>query len=381
MRRVALIIGQLGAGGGAERQLAHLALGLPRSRWQPEVFCLSSLSEPLGATLRSAGVPVHVLPSRGRRDLARLAKLASALRGGDYALGHSWLSADNVYHALASLLAPARPVVTSFRSSEGPRRGAWSWLEAWAYGLSHSVVTNSEAGKRFLLLYRNVSPTKVRVLPNGVDFSRLDGLPDRESSRAALGIPSGATVALFLGWFRVEKNFPLLLGAAARLREDHPGLHWLLVGEGEERASVERLTERHGLASCVHLAGERQDLREVMAASDLFVLTSDWEGLPGALLESQGAGLPAVTTDVGDCRRVIEGAGSGRLVPVGDEAALAKAVSFYVRDRAAREREGRAGREYVRTTYGIPAMVRNMESLYEELCCDGPIEGRGARDE
>jgi glycosyltransferase involved in cell wall biosynthesis len=367
---VALIIGQLGPGGGAERQLARVATGLSRQRWATEVFCLSGFSEPLASVLREGGVPVNVLPSASHADPFRLARLTAALWRGKFDLSHSWLPADNLYHRLAALLARRRPVLTSFRTSVPCFTGLRDRLERWSYRTSDRVITNSRAGERFLVRDRGVCPSCIRVVPNGMDFSRLDDLPRPSEARRSLGLPPDFPVMLFLGWFRPEKNFSLLLAAAQVLRQRRPELRWLLVGDGPSREQVENEVDGRGLGDRVVLTGALEDVRQVMAAADLFVLTSDFEGLPGALLEALAAGLPAITTDVGDCREVIEDSGGGSVVPVGDADALAQAIERELRQPSEMRKRGLEARARVRERYGVPGMLRAMESVYEEVCED-----------
>jgi glycosyltransferase involved in cell wall biosynthesis len=183
-------------------------------------------------------------------------------------------------------------------------------------------------------------------------------------------LPEDAVVGLSVGWFRPEKNLPLLLEAASRLRPRHPRLHWLLVGDGPCRQEIEDQRERLGLVDRVRLTGPLEDLRAITGAADFFALTSDWEGLPAALLESLGAGLPAVTTDVGDCRELVQEAGVGCVVPTKDPEALSEGVSTLLGGLAKLKQRAREGRRTVRERFGVPGMLRAMEEVYHEVCTE-----------
>jgi glycosyltransferase involved in cell wall biosynthesis len=271
-----------------------------------------------------------------------------------------------VYHRLAALTAPSLVVLTTCLTSRGSPDPLHRRLESWAYRTSDRVLTNSEAGREFLIRSEGVSPTGIRLVPQGIDFSAFDCLPPRMEARARLGLPAEAVVALFLGWFRPEKNLGLLVEAAARLRSVHPRLHWCLVGEGVEGESLGRRIDDENLGDVISLPGRREDLAEVFAAADLFVLSSNYEGLPGALLEALGAGLPAVVTRVGDCRDLVEGSGAGLSASPGDSEAFAGRVAELAADPELRRRMGRRGKRETRRRFGVEAMVRETQRVYEE---------------
>jgi glycosyltransferase involved in cell wall biosynthesis len=144
-------------------------------------------------------------------------------------------------------------------------------------------------------------------------------------------------------------------------------MHVVIVGEGPERARLEAQAAHLGLAEQVHFVGHQQDVRPWLAAFDVCVLSSDWEGMSNAILEAMAAGLPVVATAVGGTPEVVVDGVTGFLVPPRDPQALADAILRLLRDPDLRRRMGEAGRAHVTEHFSVEQMVHKRERLYEEL--------------
>jgi glycosyltransferase involved in cell wall biosynthesis len=150
-------------------------------------------------------------------------------------------------------------------------------------------------------------------------------------------------------------------------RADLATLHLLVIGDGELRGELERRVAALGLEPRVHFAGARRDLGNVLAAIDLFVMPSLWEGLPLSLVLAMGAGLPAIATRVAGIPEVIENDVSGLLVPPGDKDQLSAALARVTGDAALRARLGEAARAFVRPRFGVDRYVASITDLYSDL--------------
>ena len=157
----------------------------------------------------------------------------------------------------------------------------------------------------------------------------------------------------------------MLVEAAARLRETHPEAQVLIAGEGPERAGLEALRERLGVDGAVRLLGVRNDVPDILAALDVAVCCSDFEGGPLSVMEYMGAGLPVVATRVGGLPELVKDGETGVLVEPRDPAALAAAIGELLDDPGRRDRLGAAGRELRSSEYDIDVWVRRLEDLYE----------------
>lgn len=287
------------AAGGAERQLLLTLRHLP-----PEVECeVATLTNPgtVAAALRAEGFPVHDLAMRGNRDLAVLPRLTRLIRRGRFDVVHTHLYRAGLYGRLAARLAGVRTVLATEHSLHAGTiegrpvtRGVKSlYLAAERLGGSTVAVSHQVAGT---LAEWGVPGPRVHVLPNGIEAARY-ALPTasraalRQTVRASLGLPQEAWVVGAVGRLVPGKRFSVLVEVLAALPPQRdPRL--LLVGDGPERAALERQAERLGVAGRLLTTGERDDVRDLLTAMDVLAAPSVEETFGLAVLEALAAGLP-----------------------------------------------------------------------------------------
>jgi glycosyltransferase involved in cell wall biosynthesis len=354
-------------GGGAERFVSTVLGCLDRELFAPSLCLLrGERSYPL-----PEDVPLSVLdknrPWHLPRSIARLARLVDALRPDALLSAFSYPSfvAGN---ALA--LARHRPAWLA-RVASHPDHAEAGWLRPWMrrlYRRADLVVANSQAlCRRLDLVYADPRKT-ARHLPNATDFARLDAL----AAEPAEPPPRGRLRVASVGRLHPVKRFDLLLDALAHVRAHHD-VELVLCGEGRERERLRRRARRLGLADRVRLLGFQANPYPWLATSHLFALTSDLEGLPNALIEAQGLGIPAVATDCPTGpREIVDHGATGLLVPTGDAVAVAAAIRELLADPARRLAMGAAARARTRARFAAPEVTRRLEALLLEAA------GRGA---
>jgi glycosyltransferase involved in cell wall biosynthesis len=202
----------------------------------------------------------------------------------------------------------------------------------------------------------------------------------RESVRAALGLDAGGTLVLAVGSLTRQKAQHVMLEAFAAARRAHPGARLCIAGEGRLRPALEARIAALGIGDAVHLLGSRLDVADLMEAADLFTLSSEREGLSVTLLEAMRAGLAAVVTDIGGNGEAVADGVTGRVTPVGDAAAMARAFDELLGDAPRRAALGAAARARWEARYTAERMVRETEALYREALAEAgrPVAG-GAR--
>jgi len=206
-----------------------------------------------------------------------------------------------------------------------------------------------------------IDPARIVAIPNGAVPPRPSRPPG--ALRAEMGL-EGGPVLLMAGRFTAQKNHALLLDALPAVLARHPGTTALLAGDGPLRGAVARGVAARGLSASVRLLGERADLADLMATSDLLVLPSLFEGLPMVLLEAMASGLPCVGTDVGGIADVVEHGVAGWLAPPGDAAAFGAAVAAALDDPARLRAAGEAARAAHAARFGADRMVAETRALY-----------------
>ncbi|MEU3562207.1 glycosyltransferase [Kitasatospora sp. NPDC006786] len=285
------------AAGGAERQLHLLLRHLPAHQ-QCEVLALTNPGA-VAAALRSDGVTVHHLGMRGNRDLGALPRLVRLVRAGHYDLVHTHLYRAQLYGRLAARLAGVRAVVSTEHSLhagviEGrPVTRGVKGLYLAAERLGSTTVAVSRQVAQTLRSW-GVPPARIELIPNGIDTSRYR-LPPAERAaarrrvRAEIGLPQGSWAVGGVGRLVPGKRFEVLVEALAGL---DPATRLVLVGEGPERAALERRAEELGVRERLVLTGERDDVPELLAALDVLAAPSTAETFGLGVLEGLAAGLP-----------------------------------------------------------------------------------------
>ena len=228
------------------------------------------------------------------------------------------------------------------------------------------VIAVSEPIRQTLIEF-GANPSNVRRISNGVDhtvFTRVAGL--RESARRSLGIPPEAVVLGSIGRLEPEKRYSLLLDAAAALRDEFDPFV-VIAGAGSQQPTLEAVARDRGMLHRLKLLGHRHDVVDIHHAFDVYVQTSDREGIPNAVLEAMAVGTPVVATDVGGTGELISDAVHGLLVPAESPAALTAAVRATLVDSEAAARRARAARARVQTELSFAARLAAVEQIYREL--------------
>ncbi|AKT50122.1 glycosyl transferase family 1 [Arsenicicoccus sp. oral taxon 190] len=355
--------------GGAENLLVELARHAP-----PDLELAVASLGPAGRgkdamleRLREVGLSPWHLDVRRLADPVGVLRLARTLRASSADVVHAHLGYSATLVPLAARLAGTPCVATLHLVPQlgSPADRVKERLSVLAPGhLGRLVLVSQAAYDGYAEHYGPARPTW-RHIPNGVDVDRF-GL-ERRPLPPELGVPDGAPVWAAVAALRPPKGHLLLLDAWARLLDAQPDAHLVVVGDGEARADLEARVAELGLGHRVHLLGRREDVPDLLAGVDGVVSASTTEALPTALIEAAACGLPVVATDAGGTREVVLDGVTGRLVPVGDGAALTAALTDLMTDPAARAAYGTAARQRAEQVFSMQAWTRALHDLYAEV--------------
>lgn len=355
--------------GGGEESLLGLLGALDGARWTPAVVVPAEGA--VAARARALGGAVHVIPLPSlRRPGPALARSVTALRrlvmATAAALVHANGSRAMAYAGVAARLA-RRPVIWHVRIGERDPLldRALGWLADRVIVISHAVARRFPAA---------LAP-KVRVVHNGVDLGRFTPRPAPAGLRRRLGVPDVAPAVVSVGRFVAFKGYAHLLDAAAALGAARPAAHWVLVGDGELRGELEAQARRLGLAGRVHFTGWREDVPDLMALGDLFVLPSLAEHFGRVLIEAMAMAKPVVATAAGGVPEIVVPGETGLLVPPADPRALAAAVRELLDDPARAGRLGAAGRRRAEAVFSIERHAELVARVYGEVLGAGRARG------
>jgi glycosyltransferase involved in cell wall biosynthesis len=207
-----------------------------------------------------------------------------------------------------------------------------------------------------------------QLLLNGVNTRRFDpGQYDPVEARRSLGLPVEAPIIGTVCVFRTQKRLPEWLALARRVKDTYPAAHFVLVGDGPEEDAVRARAAELDLTDCLHLPGRLEEVRPWLAALDVYLMSSEFEGLPIAMLEAMSMGLPVVATRAGGIGEVVREGQEGFLSSVAEWERLEKPLLRLVGDAPLREELGAAARRRVVESFSIERMARSLEEVYLEV--------------
>jgi len=366
--KIALAITDLDVGG-AERNLAELATRLDRERFDPVVHCLQPRPQKPEAScvpaLEGAGIPVHFLEVRRLwHALPALRRWTRLLAEQKPVLLQSFLFHANILGRIAARRAEVPWVVSGIRVAE--RRQRWRlWIDRLTAAKVDRHVCVSQSVARFAAERGRLPPDRLAIIPNGVDVSVYPA--PRAADLASLGIGPGRRIVVYVGRLDRQKGLAWLIASSRQWLESLPDCELLLVGEGPERRRLEAMCRANATGQRVRFAGWRHDVPEILAAADLLVLPSRWEGMPNAVLQAMASGLAVVATDVEGVRELLGPQADRQVVDYGDTETLTAKIVALMTDRSAAADLGGRNRRRVEEQFGVEGMVEAYQDLWTSL--------------
>ena len=365
--RVLTLIDRAFAFGGAELLARHILTRLDSDRFE-RIVC-GTRAEPASLvapeTFEREGIRFLSLDRHSRTDVVAWRPLLSLIARERIDVLHTHKFGSNASGAILGRLARV-PVIVAHEhtwSFEGQRLRRLIDREVVARGASVIVAVSREDRRRMIAIER-IDPNVVRFIPNGIPPLAP---PSGRDVRAELAIPADAPLIGSVSVLRPQKALDVLIEAAWILHHEFSRVRVLIAGVGPERETLERLIRERGLTDVVTLLGGRRDVPDLLAALDIAVNSSDFEGTPLAVLEYMAAGKGIVATRVGGVPDLIEDGVHGLLVAPRDPHALACAIADLVRSPSLRADMGSRARERQRREFDIDVTVRRIEDLYEQL--------------
>jgi glycosyltransferase involved in cell wall biosynthesis len=351
--------------GGAETLLVNLVRRMDRRRFQPEICCLKEPG-PLGEQLASE-MPVYSGFLESKYDLRVVSRLRRLMVRRQTDALVTVGAGDKMFWGRLAAWRARVPVVLSALHSTGWPDGVGT-LNRCLTPLTDGFIAVAKDHGRFLIEEEGFPANKVHVIPNGVDTQRFCPNPvAREAIRHDLRIHADVPVFGIVAALRPEKNHLLFLRAAKLIRQAIPDAMFLLVGDGPQREQIKVAVASAGLHDCVRLLGSRGDIPDLLAAMDVFVLSSRMEANPVSILEAMAAGLPVVATRVGSVFETVHDGRNGYLVQSGDAESIARHCIFLASRPDVAQRMGQLGRQVTEQQWSVDCMVEGYQQLIVEV--------------
>jgi glycosyltransferase involved in cell wall biosynthesis len=354
--------------GGAETLLVNMLDRFDSRRIVAEVVCLKSPG-PLGESI-SDRHRVHSNFLKKKWDLRVLPRLVSLMHKRQIDAVITIGAGDKMFWGRLAARCAGVPVICSALHSTGWPDGVGR-INRWLTPITDGFIAVADHHGAHLAKYERFPKNRVHIIRNGIDCERF--VPSSSAQvklRSELRLPDDSRLVGIVAALRPEKNHAMFVEVAAAVCQADPKAHFVIVGDGPERGSIQQLIDLHGIADRVYLLGTRHDTPEIVAALDIFLLCSHNEASPVSILEALSCCVPVISTRVGSVAESVRDGVTGYLVAPGDTAVMIQRVRQLLADSSLQRRLGENGREIVLQTGSLDSMVngysRLIETLYEQ---------------
>jgi glycosyltransferase involved in cell wall biosynthesis len=351
--------------GGAQTSLQNFLRHIDCRTFSPFVVTLRNGNTILANQIQSLQIPVIDLNIDPKFRIDRILRLYYILKQNKIAILHTWLYHANLVGRLAGRAAKV-PVIITSRHNINIGGYFREQVNRFTSPLDDQVIAVSEYVREIEIARSRVEPNKVVKIYNGVDISSFSGtdLLDQNPIRHEFKISSGAPLLGSIGRLHPQKGYSYLIESMGIILDQYPEAKLLIVGTGELENEIKSQVNRMGLSQSIIFTGIRADIPSILAALDIFILSSLWEGHPIVILEAMAAGVPVVATAVGGTPEIITAGETGILVQPRDPEGLSDAVMRLISNRELRTQIAQAGKKRALDFFTVENMTRRIESLY-----------------
>ncbi|MBC8162361.1 MAG: glycosyltransferase [Roseiflexaceae bacterium] len=353
--------------GGAERLILSMVERMDRSRFEFHVCSLKVIrNDFLRPDFERIGVPLYSVNAKRFYDIRTFQNVARYIREHNIDIVHTQLTSADIVGRIVGKMT-GRPVISTLQNEPqdyNRERFDRRWLEQLTIQLCKPyLVAVSHRIREMFIQEWQIPADSIAMIYNAVPMEQYlqvpEGTPEREGSVGP--------IITNIGRLSPQKAQHHLLETARIVLEQRPEVRFMIVGQGRLEGELKAQAQVLGISNKVTFTGPRKDIPDILAQTDIFVLSSLWEGLPLTAIEAMASARAVVLTDVGGNRELVETSSNGLIVPPGDVSALANALLTLVNDAQCRVAFGKAARARVRVDFSIETITRQYEVLYETI--------------
>jgi len=353
--------------GGAERVMVHLLRNLDKDYFETGAVSLfAPMNTELEDMISGIGIPIYYLDKKLGFDLTMYKKIGHVLQEfrPDVVNTHQHV----LKYLLPALVLKKVPVVvhTVHSLAEHEVNGFDRFVQFISFKMGvFPVAVSREVG---ISLTRVYGIKKFAIIPNGIPVEQYTSSNIvRQDWRKENQFKNEDILFICVAGLREVKNHKLLLNAFAVGPARSPQAHLLLVGDGDQKLKLQALCSKLNLQNKVHFLGFRTDIPNILSMTDIFVLSSDWEGNPLSVMEAMASGKPIISTSVGGIPELVDDGEQGFLVPANNVQALANAMFSLLEDSQRRLNMGLSGMKKAKEKFDIKVMANAYSELYKVL--------------
>lgn len=355
---------------GAERHLLILLPALKARGVDVHLLLLEDPARPVDdmvAALTAAGVPVVRVPIYRHTDFGVIRRLRRELRGLRPDIVHTHLIHADLYGTVAARLAGVRVVISSRHNDDNFRRLLPArTLHRLFWRLTDRGIAISQAIARFCIEVEGAPARKITTVYYGQPPQVIERKPARAALTGQLGLPPDALLIGMVCRLIEQKGVIYGLRAFARIAPQFPGAQLVIAGDGSRRAALEAEAKTLGVRDRVHFLGWRADAPQILAALDVLLMPSLWEGFGLVMLEAMAQAVPIIGSAVSAIPEVIVDGETGLLVAPRDTAGLANALTSLLQDAALRRHMGLLGQDRAETVFSVERMAAETLVVYTQ---------------
>lgn len=351
--------------GGAETLLVNMLRGFRQTHIIPEVACLKEKG-PLGEAIQNE-FQVSENWLHGKFDFRVLPRLVGFMKKKQFDAVITVGAGDKMFWGRICAKLAKVPVICSALHSTGWPDGVGK-LNRFLTPITDAFIGVAKSHGDFLVQFERFPANKVAVIPNGVDTKRF--CPDESAKREIrqeLGLELRTPLVGIVAALRHEKNHGLFVAAARKVVDVTPNAQFVIIGEGPERENIVAAIQSHSLTNHVRLLGNRFDTHRLLAAMNVFALTSHNEASPVSILEALSCGVPVVSTRVGSVAESVYDQWNGFTVEPGNVEEVSNRIIHLLKNTITSEKMGLNGREHVQQKGSLDNMVRMYEHLIHSI--------------
>ena len=357
--------------GGAEIFWLNVLQKIDRSRFNPITCCIADKGI-IGERIEALGFEVIALGRMKKKsfDMGAVREIKKIISERKINILHVHLYHAGLYGRIAAMLSPpaVRPKcvlqVQNVYSKLKPHRVLINRFLAHS---TDAVIAVSEPVKKDVVKHDKFQPDQVAVIPNCIDYERMQTGLTMEEARERLGLSKKGVLIGTVGRLVEAKGQSYLIEALSILKKQGTDAKAMLIGGGRLEGALKEHASSLGISDDIIFMGERHDIPVLYKAMDLYVMPSLWEGAPLSLLDAMAAGVPSVVTSVGGMPEQLDEGFCGMIVPPGDPAALAGAISGLIRDDALMKEYSARAKARASEYYGSANVTRKVEEIYLSL--------------
>lgn len=359
--------------GGGTQHLFYLIKGADKSRFD-FVVLMPADNDIIVSEFKAHGIKVAILNEFGRFSLQGFFKLLKFIKEEKFDILHFHGTRAAILGRIVAILAGYRGrIVYTIHGFHLPRypflkRIPLLLAERFLNRFTDAIICVSYSDKEMIIQKKLVEKEKIEVIWNGIDIEQFQQIKINSfDKKKELDLPVNAFVITMIGRLHPSKDYMTLLSSFRLVMSILPNAYLLIVGEGPLRPKLEQYARSLEIYKRVRFTGFRRDIPALLAITDIFVLSTFWEGLPLALLEAMASAKPVIASDVGGNREIVINGETGLLVPPRDPEILAQAIIELAKNPQKAKEMGKKGFLRVKEHFSLEAMVRKTTKLYERL--------------